>query len=75
MSDNKSQIERIEQTNVIRLCNPKGKTLNLDFNGNCLVVSGDLDMDEAAEIFFSGLGTFFEKRLEEERERVRKDVQ
>ena len=64
----------VESAHIIRITNPKGKTLDMNFKGDKLIVSGDLKPNEAARIFFDNLDAYFQKRLLEEREKGRKDV-
>lgn len=47
-----SSIKIVEPNYTIQISNPSGKILLLDFNGDKLVTSGNLPLDEAARTMF-----------------------
>jgi len=64
----KFNMKSIEPTHTIVICSPENKTLTLDFNGEKLKTYGDLEYDKAAEIFFNSLDSFFQLRLQKEKD-------
>ena len=53
------KIMNVEPSYNIHICNLNGKKLILDFNTDKLIVSGDLEYDEAAKLFFDSLNYYF----------------
>lgn len=50
----------------ISINSPKGKNLILDFNGDKLKISGDLEYCEAAKTFFDSLDGFFKEAIDKQ---------
>ena len=58
---------------MITLSNPEGLEAHIDFNGDKVVYTGDLDVDEAAKMFFDHVLKYYvgcncAERLREEQE-------
>ena len=57
-------IGTIGPNHFIEICNPEGKKAIFDFNGDTLIVSGDLGLDEAARIFFDSVGRCISEEIQ-----------
>ena len=59
----------ITPAHSIILNNPEGKELIIDFSGDKVIVTGELEYNEAAKLFFEALDSYFQdmvnKKVEE----------
>ena len=51
-SDAQLEIGLVSPSSIFRICNPENKCANIDFEGNKVIYSGDLEVAESAKIFF-----------------------
>ncbi len=69
MFDNDMAIQDITPAHSIIINNPEGKELSIDFSGDKVIVTGELEYDEAAKLFFEALDSYFQdvidKKVEE----------
>ena len=55
-SDLAIEFETIVTSSILQICNPEGKCADIDFSGDEILYSGELEVAESAKLFFKYYG-------------------